>query len=296
MSAQLSNNHPSFRTIGTPAPIRIQIPGLCINDEQVDGEIYIQWTPSANSMRPQTSTVFIIAGPNANRPGLHLHNGLSKSHVQGLTEMQAEAFIPTEQAANTEGILTGGGEEDVRSKQYKKPGPKPGYKRRASVTLITTSQNDASPSAASPSKRRKTVSKSNENGHESTVPPTSTSPYMSKLGVISTLVATHLANSVNTGLGAEEKNSLGEEPLKLSAEEVGQGPVTSLAKSFSKNPEPGKTSEETTTKSYMKELGGKKITVDGMGRKRVRDARGKFVNMNRPSFQLKDSSGHYTNN
>jgi hypothetical protein len=207
--------------------------------------------------------------------------------------MQAEAFIPTDQAVSTEGVLSGGGEGDDRPN---KPGPKPGYKRKASVTLINTSHNDASPSAASPSKRRKTVNKSNSNGPESTVPPASASPDMFKLGVIPTLVATHLANSENTGLGTDEKNSLGEEPVELSAEEVGKIPATSLVKSSFKKPDPAKTSEEAITKSYVKELGGKKITVDGMGRKRVRDARGKCVDVNRPSFQLNDSSGHYTNN
>jgi hypothetical protein len=210
--------------------------------------------------------------------------------------MQAEAFIPTEQAVNTEGVLSGGGEGDDRPKQYKKPGPKPGYKKKASVTLINTSHNDASPSAASPRKRRKTVNKSNSNGLESTVSPASASPDKSNLGVIPTLVSTHLVNSENTGLGTDEKNSLGEEPVELSVEEVGKIPATSLVKSSFKKPDPAKTSEEAITKSYVKELGGKKITVDGMGRKRVRDARGKCVDINRSSFQLNDSSGHYTNN
>jgi hypothetical protein len=271
----MSNNY-----VGTSMLSRLQIPGLYINDEQVDGEIYIQWTPSASSTRLQTSTVLIVAGPNARRPGLYPHDGLSNPQIQELTETQAEAFVPREQGATTKDFLNRACEKEDPIKQYKKPGPKLGYKRKKTMAFTSAGHNDGPLPAVTLNKRHKTVNENEKSGDESIMLPTSTSPEVPKLGVIPTLAATPtnvlLTNSENTESVNDRQNGINEVPVEVSTKAARRSLAKRLAKLSSEELESAKKSEKAVGKKPMTRPQTNKITVDGMGRKRTRDSRGRY--------------------
>jgi hypothetical protein len=210
---------------------------------------------------------------------LYPHEGLSNPQVQRLTETQAEAFVPPDQGAIAEYFLNGAGEKESPTKQYKRPGPKLGYKRKKSVAFTTAGYNDASHSAVSPRKRLRTTNENEESGDGSMMPPASTSPDLPKLGDIPTLAApptsVPLLNGQDAGSGADQENGLSEVPVEVSMGAVGNGIAKRFARVSSKELEPAKIFEKAIAKKPMTGPERKKITVDGMGRKRVRDSKGR---------------------
>ncbi|KAF2704968.1 hypothetical protein K504DRAFT_494358 [Pleomassaria siparia CBS 279.74] len=158
---------------------RIQIPGLFINDALVDGELYIQWTPASNSIRPQTSTVFIVAGPNAQRPGIRSNDGISNPHAQVLTEAQAEGFTPVspQLKITAPAVQTASDKKKSSTKLYKKKTvPKAGYKRK-SVAFVQDDEDDEPQSTIIPRKRSRLTSEVDDEGVDDIVQlPTANNP------------------------------------------------------------------------------------------------------------------------
>ena len=238
-------------------------------------------------MRPQTSTVFIVAGPNARRPGVQPHAGHTNPHHQALTETQAEGFIAIENNADVVTEQLAAGSAQSPTKQTKKPGPKPGFKRRKSVAFTATSDIDASPTAVSPRKRGKRAPATDERGDEPVIVPTldpSTTPQIAPIPTEDSLAAIETGNESGSVKTSADDNMNGDidehvednvvEPAKAAAAEVPVNfPSKTSAKSLTKAP------KKASTKSSARQstTDGIKVHItDRLGRKRVRDSRGKF--------------------
>ncbi|KAF2786841.1 hypothetical protein K505DRAFT_379991 [Melanomma pulvis-pyrius CBS 109.77] len=256
---------------------RIQIPGLYVNDKQVDGEIYIQWTPAATGTQLPTSTVFVIAGPNALRPGVRPHDGQSNPQEQRLTESQADSFVPIDQTAGATTIQaisqSVGTVNESPTKQPKKRGPKTGWKRKKTVDVTAASDVGAPPSVVSSRKRSKTAIATDEGGDASAVVPTSTQPQKLHVG-FTAINDTHVTDAIPIdGAGAGEQNGGLERPVEDSAKTSAKTRAQTSKKARAKQT-PEETGKEVTKEATTDPKRG---TVDRLGRKRLRNSKGYYL-------------------